>query len=244
MKTQALTSALLKIPEIQTSVLWFIENYGEETILPWENYFKELYLDFDISLPANFDKADQQTFVGLTIINDYCLIPSKHPRTYNLFYGNTAVCRLDELEISDYVITNIGKLIVNLYELCQNNEEDKFYSWLESCVESWNKNKMVLQEQVLNLSADFSVPDISEIVGIHASMIYKIIQDSVTRIDNHQLYNLREFINKVNQIRKEYPQLVKNTSFLDFIIEEINNGGQHITEPQHLLPHFVGVSSN
>lgn len=244
MTTSTLTSALLKIPEIQTAALWFIEKYDDNQTLPWENFFKDLYTDFEINFPANFDKEDRLTFVGLTIINDYSLIPIGYARQYDLFYENQPLSQMEEEEISNYIIANVAKLVVNLYEATQRDEVEKFNSWLKNCVESWNKNKMVLQEQVLNMSTDLSVNEIAEILNLNNSLVYKIIQDAITRIDKHMYLNLVKFFTKVGCVKAEHTELNGKTDFLDFILEEINNGGQNISEPLDLLPQFVGVTLN
>jgi predicted DNA-binding protein YlxM (UPF0122 family) len=238
MTTQAITSALLKIPEIETAVLWFIEEYSDANILPWDKHFKDLYIDFNICFPANFDKADQITFIGLTIINDYSLVSGDYSRTYKLCHNNIVLDLLEEKEISNYVVTNLGKLVFNLYEATQREELDKYDTWLETCVKNWNTNTIVLQEQVLNLSIDFSVKEISEMLNINSSLVHKIIQDAITRIDEHLFLNLFKFLSKVNHLKQEYPELKGKTNYLDMLIEEISNGGQNINEPQDLLPEY------
>lgn len=204
MKTESLTKALLKIPEIQTECLHFIEKYNDQESQPWDIFFENIYIDLDIKLPADFDEKDTRTFIGLTILaGDYELIQGDLPRTYNLIFNGDPVHDIDNA--GNHIVDCAANLVVAYYNADKNNEISILEKGIERFVLNWNSDPYVKQEEVISiLSSEFSTK-----TDLPIGLIIKIISDFHRRFEAQVLWNYHKCLAKGEELLEQEPDLKK-----------------------------------
>lgn len=239
MTTASLTKALLKIPEIQTECLWFIENYKDSNTHPWDKYFENIYTDIDLKLPSGFDNEDTRTFIGLTILaGDYQLIEGDLPRQYFLTFNDVLVQDIEDL--GSHIVECAANLVVAYYNADKNNEISKLEKGIERFVHNWNSDPYVKQEEVINiLSSEFSTK-----TDLPIGLIIKIISDFHRRFEAQILWNYRRCLLKAEELLHEEPGLKEKAAYYNFIVNQFENGGKDLKSIYDLFPNYKGIQFN
>ena len=244
MVPESLIKKVKKESESIHEVSWYLNEYKDSDKHPFEKYIKDLYLDFNIALPAFLPENSKQLILGLTIlVCDHDLHQDSLPGTYKLFVENDSY--LNEVRnAAEFEAATLSVLINNYYCANENNEIEKLEDALKNTVLKWNWSGFVKQEEVISLVNQYSLEEASNKADVPEHEIPRILDDYYSRINRKRIANLDSFLNKSNELISAYKKSKHHTQFFSKIIEEVKNGGANLKSVEDINPHYLGIKFN
>ena len=241
---ESLITKVKKESESIHEVSWYLNEYKDLDEHPFEKYIKDLYLDFNITLPAFLPENSKQLILGLTIlVCDHELHQDSLPGTYKLFVENDSY--LNEVRnAAEFEAATLSVLINNYYCANENNEIEKLEDALKNTVLKWNWSGFVKQEEVISLVNQYSLEEASNKADVPEHEIPRILDDYYSRINRKRIANLDSFLNKSNELISAYKKSKHHTQFFSKIIEEVKNGGANLKSVEDINPHYLGIKFN
>jgi len=241
MKTDLLISQSLKIPEVKTEVLWYLEKYMEHETHPWLKYSNELYLDLEIDLPKLPETVTPRILIGLIVlIYDYDLISGIYPGSYRIVIDELGP--LDEIEdLITFISYSFATLVSLYYEVNEKGEIEKLESDFAERVLKWNRNSYIIQEQVISLLGE-QLNEVANHINIDIRELPMVINDYVNRMDTLRLRNLSRFFNKADSLLGNSNPDPEQARFFKFFVNEVKNGGRNLKTTDDVIPKFSDIN--
>jgi hypothetical protein len=242
MKTDILLQEVQKIPEIEMEVIWYLNEY--KSFHPWEKVVDGVYVDFNIAFPQAMDTISKKLLIGFSILlNDYEIEEDDLPGAYRIYIENIGY--LDDLkDVSTFIIHSLGNLIEHYYQANEKNIFEKFDNNLALKILKWNCSTYVKQEEVRALIDTHTLADTAKKAKVKVDFVSEILSDYYVRINKKKFENLERFFIKVEMLFEANANLKENTTYLNYIMEQIKNGGTDLNSSDKLFPHFKGIQLN
>jgi hypothetical protein len=242
MKTDILLQEVKKIPEIEMEVIWYLNEY--KGVQPWESIVNEIYVDFDIAMPYTNDIIGKKILITFCLLLHDCELEQDDiPGTYRIFISDTGY--LDEIkDVSIFMIHSLGNLIEHYYQANEKKILNKFEKGLAYKIFEWNCSSFVKQEEVRVLIDKYTLAETAKMAMVKVDLISEILNDYYVRMNKKKFNNLERFLTKVEKVFESDPKLKENTQYLNYILEQIKNGGVNVNEPSDLFPIIKNVTLN
>lgn len=244
MKTEVLLQEIQNIPEFEKEVLWYLNQYPDSNAQPWEKIINELFIDFDVKLTHKDLDFNKKYLIGFAILTEkYKIVENYSPGTYRIHFGQYGY--LDEIEdISTFYIKSFILLIRHYYKAFTENEMEYFKNALSHEINKWNCSPYVKQEEVRALIDSHTLVETAKIAKVEVDLVPEIISHYYNRINKKKFDNLESFLTKVENIYETNTKLRKNTTYLNYIMDQVKNGGVDIKSPYDLISSYNGIQFN
>lgn len=233
-----------QVSQITEEAIWYFGQYNDAQEQPFEKYFHNLFLEFDIALPDIVPLAKKTSLVGFAILTcDYELEQGSLPGIYRLLIQDLGY--LDEIRnVTEFEMNSFALIISYYYKANEESEIQKLEKAFHNIVREWNWSPYVKQEEVKSLIDRFSLKETSQKTEVQEYDIPTILSDYYARINRKTIANLNSFLRKSYELIGTDKEFEKQTQFFAQIIEEVKNGGKNLKSTKDIITHYTGIKFN
>ena len=244
MKTEVLLQEIQKIPEYEKEVLWYLNQYPNSNTQPWLDIIDEVFLNFNITYPASLKDINKKQLIAFIILTkEYQIVEDKTPGYYRIMFNNEY---LDEFENTSTILIGSFLLLISIYYKAEEEDWglDNLHNKFKTKIQEWNFSTYVKQEQVKFLADEFLLNKVALFAKVSEKDVSNILLDYHSRMEKKKLKNLQLFLDEIEYLMDQNADLKKHMNFLEFIVQEIKNGGSNLNSPYDLIPNYKGIQFN